>query len=186
LGAVQRDIYAREWEWHCTNLSTTKIIKALLKNRSKYDLLWGLDKNTYTMSKSYVYLNEIVEEVTCLYIYLDELVKEIKLNKKQQKLITMYQYGYTEEDLSLEFLVDKKIIHDILKTICKKIQKENESRWMNEFILWNKKKVETNYKQCTRCKKFISVDNFGKHNTTKDNLQPCCKKCDSDRRNNKI
>jgi len=182
MGAVKRDIYIRERIWQNINLSTVEVVKGLLKNRSEYDLLWGLDKNTYNISKSYVYLNEIVEEVTCLYSYIDELIKSIGLNSKQEKLVKMYQYGYNEEDLALEFLVDQQNINKIITTICKKILKANKEKWLNEFVLWSKLKVKTEYKQCTRCKEFLSVENFGKKEDNKDNLENRCKKCESFRK----
>jgi hypothetical protein len=179
MGSVKRDIYVKERQWEFSNLSTVESIKGLLKKRSEFDSLLGLGNNFYNVYSSYVHLNEAPEEVICLYVTLDDIIKSIGLNDRQLKLLKAYQYGYTENDLAQKFNTSQQNINIIIHKICLKIKKENDSRWMNEFVLWDKKLVDSNYKQCKKCKEYFPTELFGARSGTQDNLQYFCKQCDT-------
>jgi len=181
MSKVQRDIYSKNYEWHYTTLSDEKSIKALLKYRNKYDLLYTLDKNTYSLYNSYVYLNNMSEEIMCLYIYLDTLIKDINLNNKQNTILKFYMMGYTEKDLSQYFKVTQPVIQRFIISVCKRILSKAYNNWLPEFIYWNKKRVLTEYKKCVKCEKYFqNIEKcFGKKNDNKDRLENRCKNCES-------
>lgn len=181
MGAVKVDIYKGEYEWHYVNLSSVDSVKGLLKYRYRYDLLFDCDNDMCNVNNSFVHLNDMVEEIICTYTYLDELINCIGLTDKQMKLLNLYMRGYTEEDLAQVYGVTQQLINKVITGICKKIHKANYDKWLNEFIYWDKKKVETDYKQCIKCGEWLPKikENFGKDERNKDNFQSVCKKCDS-------
>jgi hypothetical protein len=91
------------------------------------------------------------------YVYLDS--KKIPTAGLGHKVLKGENFnGYTEEDLAFVFKIERQSIGKIINGICRKIYKENENYWLNEFIYWNQKKVKLDYKKCSKCKKYLSID----------------------------
>lgn len=142
-------------------------------------MLYERRRDSWELLESFNDLSELSEEVICLYVYLDECINNCSLTDKQLIILKKYMDGFTEEEIANDLSVTQQAINGIINSCCKKIVEYNHQKWKNEFILWNKKKVETNYKQCSKCKEFLPAteEYFSHKGDTKDGFHPYCKKC---------
>lgn len=181
MGSVKIDIHKRDREWKNVNFSDEVAIKGLLKYRLKFDLTYKRDNNSLLTSD--VDLSEFSEEILCLYIDLDILIKRCNFNDKQNIVLNLYMDGYIEEDIAEVLNVKYQTVNGIIKSICKKIKKENDRLWLTNNMLWNYKRIDVNYKQCSKCGEWLLKENyFSPDNTKKDGFKYLCKKCENIRK----
>lgn len=178
-GSVKIDVDRDNVQWYQVNLSDVSSVKGLIKFRTTYDLLYNRRNESSNLLDSFNDLSQLPDDVICLYIWLDECIENCGLTDKQLIILNKYMDGYTEEEVAQDINVYSSTINGVINSCCKKISNYANSKWKNEYILWNKKKVETNYKQCSKCKEFLPATDeyFTKDLTRKDNLFPYCKKC---------
>lgn len=177
IGAVKIDVDRDNIQWYPTNLSDPLSVKGLVKFRTTYDLLYNRQSN-FSL-ESFNDLAELPDEVICLYTWLDECIEKCGLTDKQLNILNKYMDDNTEEEIATDLNVTQQTVNGIINSCCKKISNYNNQKWKNEFILWSKQKVKTNYKQCSKCKESLpTTEEFFSLNTySKDNLHSICKNC---------
>lgn len=180
MGAVKIDVDRDNIEWYPVNLSDPSSVKGLIKYKTTFYLLHNRRNDSITISESFQDLNELPEEVICLYVWLDECVNKCGLTDKQLEILEKYMDDDTEEEIAKDLNVAPSTINGVINSCCKKISNYANEKWKNEYILWNKKKVTTNYKKCSKCKEFLPTTDeyFRKRLDTKDKLMYICRKCE--------
>ena len=178
MGAVAVDIYKNDYPWHNVNLSSVDSIKALIKYRSQFDLLHNREINQGSM-ESHCDLSGYSEEIMCLYIWLDDVISKCVFNQKQYEILKLHMKGYYEEDIAQHLNIAQQSVNGIVNSIAKKIKKKVDDIYKYDYVYLNKKKVEWDYKQCSKCKEYLpAIDEFfGKRNT--GDFYNYCKECDS-------
>lgn len=164
-------------EWDKVTLSDASTIKGLLKFRYKYDLLmdddnrYGLDSNSDLCGLS--------DDVLCLYADLDKLIKKANFNGYQCKVLNLYTCGYIESDIAEELGVEMQSINRMIDNMCEVLCELNYQDWKLDYVFWNKVKVNSNYKKCSKCKEFLpsTEEYFSPNPLSKDSFYSICRKC---------
>lgn len=166
-------------EWDKVNLSDTNTIKGLLKFRYRFDLLLDDGSDRYGL-ESNGDLCGLSDDVICIYADLDNLIEKANFNDYQSKILNMYAHGHTEDDIAELLNVEKQSINSVIDKICEVLCELNYQSWKLDYVFWDKVKVNSNYKKCSKCGEFLPATDeyFGFHPKTKDNLQSMCKNCD--------
>lgn len=164
-------------EWNIVNLSTPESIMGLLKFRWKFDPLYNRKRDSILSSDGDLIKHK--ESIICIYADLDSLLEKADLNNRQNEIINLYMEGYNEKEIAYILNDDMRNINGIIYSVCKKLCEINNESWKYNFIYWDKVKVRTNYKQCTKCKEYLPAtgEYFSPKTDTKDGLHPYCKKC---------
>lgn len=172
-------------EWDRVNLSDPNSIKGLLKFRYRFDLLledgssrYGLDSNCD--------LANLSEDVICLYADLDNLISKANFNEYQTKILNMYIYGNTEDDIADILGVGKQSVNSVVDRMCDVLCELNYQKWKLNYVFWNKKRVSSDYKKCSKCGESLPVteEYFSSKVDGKNGFQAFCKKCDAKRKKN--
>jgi len=147
------------FKWGKTTLSDANTIKGLLKFRHQF--------------------KPTSEDAICIYADLDKLIDKAKFNDYQKKILNLYEYGYSEEDISDVLEVEKQSINSVVDTICNTLCELNYQDWKLNYIFWNKCKVRTNYKRCSKCEEYLPAteEYFYKELMGKDGYKQKCIKC---------
>lgn len=123
------------------------------------------------------------EEIICLYTWLDECIKDCGLTVKQKEVLELYMSGMDEYEIAEELGRDRYTISGIINSICKKIVEQNYEAWKHEFVLWSQVKVDTDYKQCSKCKKWLpATKDFFSPDNYQGGFMRYCKKCENSRK----
>jgi hypothetical protein len=164
-------------EWNIVNLSTPESIMGLLRFRWKFDSLHNRTGG-HILSSDCDLVN-FNDDIICLYIDIDKLLERANLSEKQWQIISLYMDGYTEREIAYELNDDVRNIIGTINSVCKKICELNYESWKYDFIYWDKVKVRTNFKQCTKCKEYLPAtrEYFSPHEKGLYGLHPYCKKC---------
>ena len=181
MGAVKIDIHKNNYEWQYANLSTIESIRGLLKYRTYYDTLYSHPRDIYNCFDSHIDAQTLCEEIICLYIWLDDMIKKANLTKTQKGIINLYMGGYNESDIVEKLNISRQSVNGTIKSACQRILKAVEENWKLDFAYWNKVKVDTDFKQCSKCKENLPAteEYFGTDERNKDNFKSYCKKCDN-------
>lgn len=116
-------------------------------------------------------------ELICTYITLDELIEKCNFNEKQKLILEFYQEGLTEKDIANELDDVQQNINSMINTCITKIAKQNQEDWLKNFIYWDKKKINENWKQCSKCEKWKPESEFYRDERSKNGFRSECKKC---------
>lgn len=116
-------------------------------------------------------------EIICTYASLDYLIKKCKFTEKQIKILELYQSGFTENDIAITLETSQSNINKILNTCVKKIKEQSKNDWQYEFLFWNKKKTNENWKKCSKCNEWKRESDFYKEEKGKNGLRSECKRC---------
>ena len=172
---VKIDIHDDEYEWRNVTLSDEETIRGLLKYRYIYD----------SMIDNEVDAGSINEELVCLYADLDRVIKCCSFTKRQKEILDLYMTGYNEQDIAEELNLRMDIVEGIIRSICRKIKKENDLAWKYDFVYWSKVKTPEKWKQCNKCKRWLPATEefFSPDKRNSDGLRGICKKCDSSTKN---
>ena len=164
-------------EWNIVNLSTPESIMGLLKFRWKFDFLFNRGHGSILSSNCD--LAKYSEDIICLYVDVDHLLERANLNDRQNEIINLYMEGYNEKEIAYILNDDMRNINGIIYSVCKKLCEINNESWKYNFIYWDKVKVRTNYKQCTKCKEYLPAtgEYFSPDKRNNDGLHSNCKKC---------
>jgi DNA-binding CsgD family transcriptional regulator len=127
----------------------------------------------------------INEELVCLYADLDRMIERCNFTKRQKEILDLYMMGYNEQDISEELNLRPDVVEGIIRSICRKIKRENDLAWKYDFVYWSKVKTTDKWKQCSRCKRWLPATEefFSPDKRNSDGLQGICKKCDLSRKN---
>ena len=136
-------------EWDRVNLSDPNSIKGLLKFRYRFDLLLEDGSNRYGLDSN-CDLAGLSEDVICLYADLDNLINKANFNKYQTKILNMYIYGNTEKDIAEILGVEMQSINRVIDNMCGVICKLNYQEWKLNYVFWDKKRVTSEYKKCSK------------------------------------
>jgi hypothetical protein len=178
MGMVKIDTHKAEYQFQRITLSDIDCIKGLIKNRWMIDEYFESEINTNIYSAGDV--KPLNQELICTYLDLDNLIKKAKLNDKQLAIIHMLMQGWTEEDIADEYKQDVTVIQSIFDTACEKIKKINDYEWKYNYIYMNKKKVEWDYKKCSKCgeSKPKTDEFFRERSDSKDGFRNECRECE--------
>ncbi len=169
-------------EWDAVNLSDPIAIKGLLKFRYRFDLLLDDGSNRYGL-ESNCDLADISEDLICLYADLDNLIDKANFNENQNKVLNMYMYGHSEEDIADLLGVERQSVNGVIDNMCNLLCKVNYQNWKLNYVFWDVKRVDTNYKKCSKCQEWLPAteEYFSPNKQFKDKLFPYCKKCNANR-----
>lgn len=165
-------------EWDKVNLSDPNTIKGLLKFRHRFDLLledgsdrYGLDSNGDLCGLS--------DDVICIYADLDNLINKANFNDNQSKVLNMYMYGNTESDIAELLNVEQQSVNSVIDRMCEVLCELNYQDWKLGFVFWDKCKVKSDYKKCSKCGEFLPATDeyFSPDVRNNDKLHSNCKKC---------
>ena len=166
-------------EWEAVSLSDVDTIKGLIKYRVKFDKFYDAkrfeSKNPF-VSNGVPEFHEIVE-VT--YLDLERLIKNAKLSDSQGFIVSKLMQGYSENDLAEILKNDVSNVLSVFDTACKKIKEQNDFEWYEWLETSGKIKVEGEYKQCSKCKRWLKAieENFAPDKTGKYGLRSICRRC---------
>lgn len=179
MGHIKVDTSIKDIMWYNTNLSNIETIKGLMKFRIEFDLLYERNDSILNLTTSYQDLTDMSDEVICLYIDLDNCIKNCGLTKTQKFIIDLYMKGMSVTDIADKLECYSSNITGIINSACKRILKYNNFLWKYEFIYIDKKYVDFDYKQCSKCKKHKPAieEFFSPKDDTKDKFHPYCKQC---------
>lgn len=159
-------------------LGDINIIELLISYRYKYDDLFYSDTLIADKSSPMAITGatSMNEEVMLTYIALDDMINKCNFNEQQKKIIEMISEGYNYEEIAHELELLSTTINGRLKTIYKKIYKENERMWRK--CIYNSK-LRLKNKRCSKCKEELpaTVEFFSENNMSKDGFYSICKTC---------
>ena len=166
-------------------MNSLETIRGLIKLRKQYDALYERNNELLDLTVSHQDLANQLEEVICLYVTLDDYIEKCGLTELQKKVAKLFMDGYIELEVAEILGYDQSTINNITDRICKKILKYNNYIWKYGFIYKTKKKVDFDYKKCSKCNEYKPKINefYGNHPGTADGFQHICKRCDNIRKN---
>ena len=175
--ARQHITYNKNTEWDYITFSDIDTVRGLLKFRSRFDLLYERQNNNILSSD--FDLASLKEDVICIYADLDRLIEKARLNDVQKEFIELYMKGYTEKDIAETYNRKEVTVNSTINSACKKIVEANFESWKLDYIFWNIKKVDSSFKQCTKCKEYLPAtgEYFYKEPLGKDGFKTICIKC---------
>lgn len=177
LGSVKIDIHKDESKYKHLSLSDINTIKLLIQYRKVIDPYYKIKVNYNIFESGDV--KPLNQELIATYIDLDTLIDKTKLNEKQLYIIRELMDGATEEDIAEEFGQYTHRITNMVDTICQRLKDTNDYLWKHEYIYLNHKKVEWNYKKCSKCGESLPATTqfFAPDRTGKYNLRSICRYC---------
>lgn len=164
-------------EWDIVNLADANAIKGLLRFRWRFDLLLD-DYDRHSMSSN-CDLIHMLDDMICIYSDLDKLIKDANFSEYQIKILNMYMWDFTEEDIAKSLNVEQQTINRAIDNMCEVLCRLNYQNWKLDYAYWSLVKVNTNFKQCTKCNEWLPAteEYFSPHEKGQYYLHPYCKKC---------
>lgn len=177
MGLVKVDVHKAEYQFERISFSDTECIKGLIKHRWMIDEYIGIEMNSNIFEASDV--KPLNQELIVTYITLDDLLSKCELNVKQKFLIDRLFSGYSERDLADMLQQEVSTVDRALDVICKRVKNINDQSWKHDYIYLNYKRVEWNYKKCSRCGGYFpqTREFFSPDKRKKDGLYSNCKAC---------
>lgn len=164
---------SKDLEYKAYSLSDIYVVELLISYRYKYDDYMFLKAENNPIAAND---KGISEEVMLTYIALDEYIKKCNFNEQQLTMIKMIGEGYSHKEIAEELNLKLSVISGRLKTIYKKIVRENEWQW-RKFVYTSKLGLKT--KTCSKCNEDLPAvrEFYSDLETTKDGFHSQCKKC---------
>ena len=173
-------IMNRNKTWDDITLSDPMTIRGLIANRVVYDKLHeyevmggdGIGSDLCDMS----------DTIICVYADLDNLIKKTRFTKVQKEILDLHMIGYTTNEISEYTKTEKRSVENALNLACESISETNYQHWKLNYVFWNKKRVATDFKQCSKCKEFLPmteeyfrqrIDGYG------DGFYNNCRECEN-------
>ena len=165
---------SKDLEFKSYTLGDVKVIELLLLYRYKYDDYFFMKQESSLMAVNGVV--PINEEVLLTYASLDDCIEKCKFDEVQLKMLELLGYGYTYEEISEVLGVLPSVIAGRMKTIYKRIVKENVWQWRKSIY---KGKLELKTKTCSKCKDVLPAtpEFYSDLERTKDGFHSQCRKC---------
>lgn len=165
----------KDVEYKIYTLGDVGVIELLISYRYKYDENLFIDSNDSIMDVSGAL--RLNEEVVLTYATLDDYIKKCKFSEQQMEVLRLVGEGYLHNEIARELNVQASTIAGKLRTIYRRIAKENEWQW-RKCVYVNKLGLRT--KQCSKCKEELpgTVEFYRDHTITKDGFQSQCRQCE--------
>lgn len=164
--------------WDDVTLSDPMTVRGLIANRTNYDKMYEYE----LMSGGGVGadLCDANEIVICIYADLDNLIKKTRFTKVQKEVLSLHMDGYSTEEISEYTKTEKRSVESALNLACEKISEANYENWKLNYIYWNKKRVTTDFKKCSKCKEVLPMteEYFRLRKDTSDGLMYICRCCE--------
>lgn len=164
----------KDIEYKIYTLGDIGVIELLISYRYKYDENLFIDSNDSIMDVSGAL--RLNEEVVLTYATLDSYIKKCNFNNQQLEMMRLVGEGYLHNEIARDLNVKPSTIAGKLKTIYRRIAKENEWQW-RKYVYVSKLGLRT--KQCSKCKESLpaTVEFYSDYNRSKDGFHSVCKKC---------
>lgn len=115
-------------DWDYMPLSDTRVVSALIKNRTKLDEAYVMRLYTgHTLAVSGAHV--IKEPVICTYIDLDKLIEETRFTPAEERVLALFMEGWSSSDIAKHFGKDHKTIDVLFQRAIGRIVKTNDSKW---------------------------------------------------------
>lgn len=178
MARLQIDLHKGSREWEKITFSDIEAIRGLIRFRTRFDLLF--ERHQYDIVDASTDLSGYEEGILCTYVDLDNLINKVRLNEIQNEVLKLYMRGYDEVDIAEELDIKEVTVDSTINTVCKKIVKENYEQWKS-WIYWDKKRVTSNYKKCSKCGEMLpeTDDYFSPKIDGKNGFQAFCKECNA-------
>lgn len=167
---------SKDIEYKSYVLSDMKVIELLISFRYKYDsyLFTGLTGSSLEVSG----VLPLSEEMIITFASLDSYIEKCNFNEQQMKIIKLVEQGYNNQEIASMIGVNQSTIKGRLKTIYRRISKENEWQW--------RKSVYTNTlglksKRCSKCEEELPAtpEFYRDDSRKKDGFQSRCRLCEN-------
>lgn len=127
MGASKVDLHKRERDYAPLNLSDKSVIKYLLLQRSKVDVLYGASTNINIYQAGDVF--EFNQELIALYTSLDVLLSRIELKERDAEFLMLIFEGHEMQDVIEHFNFPRMTAYRTLNRIIDKVVEENYISW---------------------------------------------------------
>lgn len=166
-------------EWEKVNLSDPNTIKGLLKFRYRFDALLDYRNCSYDVLASTTDLSDVDDNLICLYADLDNLINKASFNTYQTNILKLYMEGNNEDDIAEILNVGKQSINSVIDNMSNILCELNYQNWKLNYVFWDIKKVNTNYKKCSKCGEFLPAteEYFSPNPSSKDGFYSICREC---------
>lgn len=164
--------------WEYVSLSDPETVKALLMFRSELDPTYGVENRD--LLESGADLANINNNIHLTYIDLQKVMDKVKFTDRQKYYIELMSQGMDEYSIARHLgLRNPELAKDVIDNICNIISDKNKEFWKS-WIRWDYKRVETCYKQCSKCKEFKPRNNihYRTDKRNSDGLQGRCRVCE--------
>jgi DNA-binding NarL/FixJ family response regulator len=167
-------VSSKDIEYKVYTLGDVGVIELLLLYRYKYDENLFLDANVPSMVVSGT--GRVNEEVIVTYATLDEYIRLCEFSDLQTKMIKLIGEGFSYEEIAEILKLRLSTISGRLKTIYKRIVKENDWQWKKCVYL---NELGLRSKRCSKCEKELpgTVEFYYVKEDTEDGFHNFCKKC---------
>ena len=168
------NVSSKDLEYKVYTLGDVGVIELLISYRYKYDDNLFLDDGIAMAVTGAARLNE---EVIHTYASLDWYIEKCNFSREQLEMIRLIGEGYSHEEIAYELKLLTSTIAGRLRTIYKRILKENEWQWRKSVYM---SKLELKSKQCSKCKGELpaTVEFYRDDNRNKDGFQSRCRDCE--------
>lgn len=166
---------SKDMEYMVYTLGDIGVIELLIAFRYKYDeSLYHERINPIAVSGA----GKVFQEGLVTYSSLNEYIDNCNFTEQQLKLIEMIGDGYTYEEISEKLVIHPTVVKGRLKTIYKRILKENEREWRKSIYFH---KLGLKSKVCSKCKEELpaTVEFYRDDSRNKDGLQSRCRSCEN-------
>lgn len=163
----------KDLEFKSYPLGDINVIELLISYRYKYDDNLFKGESTIMDVEG---VGRVNEEVIATYVDLDSYIKRCKFDDIQLKVIEMIEHGYTHDEIAEELEVKSSVIKGRLKTIYKRIKKENDWQWRKSLYL---NELGLKSKTCSKCSEKLpgTVEFYSNLAKTKDGFHSQCRMC---------
>lgn len=164
----------KDVEYKVYTLGDIGVIELLISYRYKYDENLFLGDNTVPMAVSGA--ARLNEEVIATYATLDETIKKCKFSEQQLEMMRLIGEGYSYTEIASSMAIGKSNVSGRLKTMYKRIHKENEWLWRKSIYV---DKLGLKIKQCSKCEEELPATSefYSDLDRAKDGFHSQCRKC---------
>lgn len=164
----------KDIEYKVYTLGDIGVIELLISYRYKYDDNLFLGDSTVAMAVSGA--ARLNEEVIATYVTLDQMIKQCRFSGQQLEMIRLVGEGYSYEEIADVLSIHLSAIGGRLKTIYRKIEKENEWQWKKSVYV---NKLDLKTKTCNKCKEDLpaTAEFYYYKEDAEDGFHSNCKKC---------
>lgn len=173
-GELLGHVSSKDIEYKVYTLGDIGVIELLISYRYKYDDNLFLGDSDVAMAVSGA--ARLNEEVILTYVTLDETIKKCDFDAQQLMMIKMIGEGYSYEEIANELISTASAISGRLRTVYKRIQKENDWQWRKSVYV---KRLDLKAKQCSKCKEELpaTVEFYSDLAHSRDGFHSQCRKC---------
>ena len=167
------NVSSKDIEYKAYTLGDVGVIELLISYRYKYDDNLFLDDGIAMAVTGAARLNE---EVIHTYASLDRYIEKSNFSREQLEMIRLIGEGYSHEEIAYELKLLTSTIAGRLRTIYKRIIKENEWQWRKSVYV---NKLDLKTKRCSKCKEKLpaTVEFYYEKDDIESGFHTRCKMC---------